>query len=104
VPHHGFSQLLEIGSAKPGGYFFTLNVDGQFRRGGFAAERMVECHGSIHHLQCTASCADEIWDTEIARRWLAVQLLMFGDWSWLGHRTEAHQQRFAGWLNGLVKS
>jgi hypothetical protein len=23
VPHHEFSQLLEIGSAKPGGYFFS---------------------------------------------------------------------------------
>jgi NAD-dependent SIR2 family protein deacetylase len=126
VPHQGFSRLLEIGSAKPGGYFvFTSNVDGQFQRAGFAAERMVECHGSIHHLQCTAPCADEIWDAESetvnieestfraleplprCRNCPALarpNILMFGDWSWLGHRTDAQQQRFAGWLNGLAKS
>ena len=126
VPHQGFSRLLEIGSAKPGGYFvFTSNVDGQFQRAGFAAERMVECHGSIHHLQCTAPCAGEIWDAESetvnieestfraleplprCRNCPALarpNILMFGDWSWLGHRTDAQQQRFAGWLNGLAKS
>ena len=54
APHQGFRQLLEIGRAKPRGYFvFTSNVDGQFQRAGFAAERMVECHGSIHHFQCS---------------------------------------------------
>jgi len=115
---------LEIGSAKPGRYFFTSNVDGQFQRAGFAAERMVECPGAIHHLQCTAPCADEIWDAESetvnieestfraleplpqCRNCPALarpNILMFGDWSWLGHRTDAQQQRFAGWLNGLVK-
>ena len=31
-------------------------------------------------------------------------ILMFGDWSWLGHRTDAQQERFAAWLNGLAKS
>ena len=64
-PHRGFSQLLELGRAKAHGYFvFTSNVDGQFQRAGFAAERMVECHGSIHHFQCAASCTDEIWDAQ----------------------------------------
>lgn len=37
VPHNGFSRLLEIGSAKPRGYFvFTSNVNGQFQRAGLA--------------------------------------------------------------------
>jgi len=63
TPHQGFTQLLEIGSAKPGGYFvFTSNVDGHFQKTVFAPERIVECHGSIHHLQCAATCTDEIWD------------------------------------------
>ncbi|MGA2865206.1 MAG: Sir2 family NAD-dependent protein deacetylase [Verrucomicrobiota bacterium] len=126
TPHQGFNQLLEIGSAKPGGYFvFTSNVDGQFQQAGFAPERVVECHGSIHHFQCTASCSDEIWEAEgesvnieestfraleplprcrncpaLARP----NILMFGDWSWLGHRTEAQHERFAQWLNELAKS
>jgi len=29
---------------------------------------------------------------------------MFGDWSWLGHRTETQQERFSKWLNELDKS
>jgi hypothetical protein len=29
---------------------------------------------------------------------------MFGDWSWLGHRTEAQQEGFSKWLNELDKS
>ncbi len=126
TPHEGFNRLLEIGVAKPGGYFvFTSNVDGHFQKAGFAPERVVECHGSIHHFQCAASCSDEIWEAEgetvnleestfraleplprcrncpaLARP----NILMFGDWSWLGHRTEAQLERFAGWLKELAKS
>lgn len=126
VPHQGFKQLLEIASAKPhGGFVFTSNVDGQFQRAGFAVERIVECHGSIHRFQCTAPCTDEIWEAEgetvnldesifravaplphcrncpaLARP----NILMFNDWSWLGQRSEAQQHRFAAWLDGLAKS
>jgi hypothetical protein len=31
-------------------------------------------------------------------------VLMFGDWSWLGQRTEAQQARFSLWVNELAKS
>ena len=126
TPHQGFSQLLEIGAPKPGGYFvFTSNVDGHFQKAGFAPERVVECHGSIHHFQCAASCTDEIWDAagetvdleESTFRALGPlprcrncsalarpNILMFGDGSWQGQRTEAQRERFAAWLNGLAKS
>ena len=108
TPHQGFHQLLAIGSAKPKGYFvFTSNVDGQFQKAGFAPDRIVECHGSIHHFQCTASCTNQIWDAQREtihieeRTFRATEplpgcwncpalarpnILMFGDWSWLGHR------------------
>jgi NAD-dependent SIR2 family protein deacetylase len=126
TPHQGFSQLLEIGNTKGHGHFvFTSNVDGQFQRAGFAVERIVECHGSIHHLQCSASCTNEIWDAdsetvkldESAFRALEPlpkcrhcaaparpNIVMFGDGSWLGHRSKVQQKRFAVWLNGLAKS
>jgi len=125
MPHQGFKQLLEIGAAKPGGYFvFTSNVDGHFQKAGFAPERIVECHGSIDHFQCTASCTDAIWeaDSETVNieesTFLALEplprcrncpalarpnILMFSDWSWLGHRTEAQHKRSTGWLNELRK-
>ena len=126
TPHQGFRQLLEIGAAKAAGYFvFTSNVDGHFQKAGFASERIVECHGSIHHLQCTSACTDEIWDAkgetvnveESSFRALEPlpgcrncpalarpNILMFTDSSWLGQRTEAQQQRFFRWLDELARS
>jgi NAD-dependent SIR2 family protein deacetylase len=123
VPHAGFSRLLEIGKSKPHGYFvFTSNVDGHFQKAGFSPERVVECHGSIHHFQCAASCTDEIWDSERdvvsidAEKFRALEplprcrncsalarpnILMFGDWSWLGHRTDQQHERMSAWLDEL---
>ncbi|MEI6192826.1 MAG: Sir2 family NAD-dependent protein deacetylase [Verrucomicrobiota bacterium] len=125
APHQGFSQLLKLGQSKAHGYFvFTSNVDGQFQRAGFAADRIVECHGSIHHFQCTASCSDEIWEAdreavkvdEVAFRALEPlprcrncpalarpNIMMFGDWSWLVQRADAQQQRLARWLDTLTE-
>src|ERR1051326_5968795 len=48
-PHAGFRQLLQMCETKSGGYFvFTSNVDGHFQKAGFAGDRILECHGSIH--------------------------------------------------------
>lgn len=126
VPHHGFRQLLEIGSAKPHGYFvFTSNVDGQFQKAGFSPERIVECHGSIHHFQCTAGCSEQIWEADseevsvdlaafrareplpgcmYCRALARPNILMFGDWSWLSHRSDAQHRRFEVWLERLASS
>ena len=124
TPHQGFRQLLELGRATAHGCFvFTSNVDGQFQRAGFAADRIVECHGSIHHWQCTTPCSDEIWEAddeavnvdEVAFRALEPlprcrncsalarpNIMMFGDWSWLVQRADAQQQRLARWLDMLM--
>ncbi|MDB6064735.1 MAG: sIR2 [Pedosphaera sp.] len=126
VPHDGFKQLLQLASQKPGGYFvFTSNVDGQFQKAGFDPERIVECHGSIHHFQCTARCSESIWDAsheivnvdmetfraleplpvcprchELARP----NVLMFGDAHWLSQRTDSQETLFGQWLDSLKKS
>jgi NAD-dependent SIR2 family protein deacetylase len=126
APHEGFRRLLEIGSAKPGKYFvFTSNVDGQFQKAGFEAGRVVECHGSIHHLQCTRPCSEEIWEAgsnpvlieeatfraleplPTCRNCSALarpNILMFGDWSWLDQRTEAQELRLQSWLEEVAKA
>ncbi len=63
VPHEGFKRLLEIGNKKNEGYFvFTSNVDGQFQIAGFDEDRIEECHGSLHHLQCSRPCSQDIWE------------------------------------------
>jgi len=66
-PHIGFKQLLDIGNLMPQGYFvYTSNVDGHFQKAGFDPDRIVECHGSIHYLQCTClECVDVgIWSAK----------------------------------------
>lgn len=119
VPHAGFAILRNWAARMAGGAFMvTSNVDGQFAKAGFAAERMLEIHGSIHHLQCLAPCGARIWsaadftpevDTAQCRlvnepphcpacRGLArPNILMFGDWDWQEERTTRQEQAFAAW-------
>jgi NAD-dependent SIR2 family protein deacetylase len=125
VPHAGVDILRRLGERMPAGQFvFTSNVDGQFGKAGFAASRISECHGSIHHLQCLAPCSDEIWPADdyvpqvdetrclltsdfpacprcqgIARP----NILMFGDWGWLDRRAAEQQQRLRAWLRGVER-
>ncbi len=126
VPHDGFKIMLDIASKKPGGYFvFTSNVDGQFQKAGFNQKRIEECHGSIHHFQCTAQCTTEIWDTsniEVQvdeKEFKAIDplpkcihcgalagpnILMFGDWSWIPDRSNRQGERLADWLQSIFKN
>src|SRR5262245_43588365 len=58
VPHAGFALLRKWGEGmKPGAFVLTSNVDGQFQKAGFAEDRMVEIHGSIHFVQCSMGCS-----------------------------------------------
>ncbi|MDD3765256.1 MAG: hypothetical protein PHP86_18325 [Nevskiales bacterium] len=118
-PHAGFGALLALGAHYAHGSFvFTSNVDGQFQQAGFASDRIVECHGSIHHLQCSLPCSERIWsardfepdvDTRRCRLRSALprcphcgaiarpNILMFGDPAWVAGRTEAQEARLARW-------
>jgi NAD-dependent SIR2 family protein deacetylase len=120
VPHEGFTILRELGARLPlGAFVFTSNVDGQFQRAGFREERLVECHGSIHHLQCSRPCGDAIWPADSVRPEIdpadclmrpplpacrhcgalaRPNVLMFNDGAWLDARTEAQYERFEAWL------
>ncbi len=123
IPHRGFDIILKTAAKKKSGYFvFTSNVDGQFQTAGFDDNFIHECHGSIHHFQCTQPCQTHIWDasainvnvdedtfqahdplpkcpncTSLARP----NILMFGDWNWLSQRTDVQQQRLTSWLNDI---
>jgi len=122
-PHDGFRILQEWGKECTNGFFvFTSNVDGQFQRAGFDGERILECHGSIHHLQCTARCGNEInsaagfevsVDDETFKAAPPLpscsacgalarpNVLMFGDWGWLPERTSVQEGRFSSWVSNL---
>ncbi|ACU34307.1 Silent information regulator protein Sir2 [Actinosynnema mirum DSM 43827] len=111
VPHAGFAVLRRLGARA-----FTSNVDGQFQLAGFAG--VAEVHGSIHHLQCQEPCSDDVWsadgvvvevDPETMRAVSPLptcprcggvarpNILMFGDSSWVGHRTGAQLAELAQW-------
>ncbi len=62
VPHEGFAILRRWADRMShGGFVFTSNVDGQFQKAGFSEDRIRECHGSIHTLQCLNVCTTDTW-------------------------------------------
>ena len=125
VPHEGFAILRALGERMAHGSFvFTSNVDGQFQRAGFEAGRIVECHGSIHHLQCTRPCNAAIWPAEAVEPRIdpatclmapplphcprcgalaRPNILMFNDSAWLDTRTEEQYARCDAWLGRVQR-
>jgi NAD-dependent SIR2 family protein deacetylase len=125
VPHGGFAILRRWADRMPHGAFvFTSNVDGQFQKAGFPEHRVHECHGSILALQCLETCTDDTWSATdfhplvneatselespiphcprcgaLARP----NILMFGDWGWVGLPYEKQQQRLASWISTVSK-
>ena len=117
IPHDGFKMLLDLVKSKNDNYFiFTSNVDGQFQKAGFDENKIIECHGSISHFQCSNDCRKEIWEAneefeidmdkfesitiplcprckDIARP----NILMFGDWKWNPKRTLNQETRYNKW-------
>ena len=120
APHEGFVTLLRWAAGKPHGAFvFTSNVDGQFQKAGFPDGRVVECHGSIHFLQCLRGCGEpirpaegvevEVDETTCRARGLLPtcpacrglarpNILMFGDMGWDDSRAEAQRSSLRSWL------
>jgi NAD-dependent SIR2 family protein deacetylase len=121
-PHDGFELLARWSTRMAHGSFvFTSNVDGQFQRAGFPPDRVVECHGSIHHLQCSVPCSEAIWENDdsvsVDERTFRADpplpacpdcggvarpnILMFGDGGWLPHRTHRQLRALESWLSPL---
>jgi len=122
VPHKGFYKLLELSYTKKyGAYIFTSNVDGQFQKAGFKEERVMECHGSIHNMQCIDNCEGMLWSSdditiEIEEGFRAKEplpscpfcgamarpnILMFGDFGWEYARTNGQRERLVSWMNTI---
>ena len=126
VPHHGF-EILKRWSDNLGHpcFVFSSNVDGQFQEAGFSDDRILECHGSLIHLQCATPCGNEIWSADELEvvvdedSFRAVSelpecprcgslarpnVLMFNDWHWIPRRTSAQEQRFDSWLTEVINA
>jgi NAD-dependent SIR2 family protein deacetylase len=124
-PHAGFNHLLTYAQKKRGKYFvFTSNVDGQFQKAGYDQNRIVEVHGSIHHLQCSVPCSHKITPAhnlhfEIdEKRFRTISplpkcpdcgavmrpnILMFGDWNWIPDRTDMQSLALQRWLDEMAQ-
>lgn len=124
-PGPAFSLLRQISERLPAGSFvFTSNVDGQFQQAGFDPARIVECHGSIHQLQCSQPCSTRLWSADGVQPEIDPEacellsplprcpqcdalarpnILMFGDWHWVEHHTEAQYQRLQHWREQIDK-
>ena len=124
-PGPAFRILFEIAKRlRFGAFAYTSNVDGHFQKAGFDPDRVVECHGSILHLQCLDGCANDIWEASYFVPEVDVErcqllnamptcprcggiarpnILMFGDVDWLGARATCQQQRFAEWRAKLER-
>jgi NAD-dependent SIR2 family protein deacetylase len=98
---------------------FTSNVDGQFQKAGFDPNQIYECHGSIHHLQCSEPCQLKTWSAneltpEIDHQncqWLGQlplcphcgtlsrpNILMFNDYAWVSQRHTQQARRLENFL------
>lgn len=116
VPHAGFAVLRAWAAERPT-RVFTSNVDGQFQRAGMSG--VAECHGSIHHLQCTLDCGQPVWpadDVEVVVDRATMRaaaplprcpacgalarpnILMFGDVEWDPARSGAQMTAHRAWL------
>jgi NAD-dependent SIR2 family protein deacetylase len=125
IPHEGF-QILKRLTKDKNPFIFTSNVDGQFQKAGFNSLRVEECHGSIHHLQCTQTdcstrnhgiwAADHITVAVDATTFRASDplpkcpecgalarpnILMFRDSYWVAGRSEAQEKRCLEWEKNL---
>jgi NAD-dependent SIR2 family protein deacetylase len=122
VPHGGFGILTRWAErATSGAFVFTSNVDGHFQLAGFPEDGVMECHGSIHFLQCVEGCQQGIFpagpfrvevDPETGRALRPFpscpscgglarpNVLMFGDWGWISTRTDVQEARLETWREG----
>ena len=121
-PHAGFYKLLDMAKRKKDYFVFTSNVDGQFQKAGYDKNKIYEVHGSIHHLQCTEPCSEDIWsakgvDIDIDKERFSAReplprcrncgaiarpnILMFGDWSWVDRRAAGQREAFEEFLQKL---
>ena len=126
VPHAGFEILRQwSASMSLGCWVYTSNVDGQFQKAGFAESSINECHGSIHHLQCTSDCQSGVWrgddflpqvDMEtcqltndpptcpVCGNLARPNIVMFGDWNWNDDRNRLQQARQERWFKTVASN
>ncbi|KXU97838.1 RNA polymerase subunit sigma [Caballeronia megalochromosomata] len=118
VPHNGYRVIREWASTKRHGVFvYTSNVDGHFQAAGFCEDRIVECHGTIHTLQCATHCSDRLWPAGASISGAAgppscpncggvarPNFLLFADDAWIPARTARQQANLQVWASAIERA
>jgi len=125
TPHAGFGIVKSWGDRMfQGCRVFTSNVDGQFQGAGFSDDAITECHGSIHHLQCSRPCCGDVWlaadfaplvDDETCTLvndpplcpWCGAiarpNIMMFGDMGWIDRRSKRQEADLRRWVDKATR-
>ena len=121
IPHQGFDILQKWAESRQT-FVYTSNVDGAFQKAGFSDAQIVECHGSLHHVQYVDTAnGTEIWSADginvdvdevqvlasdpLPRKnghLLRPNVLMFGDWDWQDQRSSEQRRRLSTWLKSIA--
>ena len=118
-PHAGFSIIKKWMIPPKASFVYTSNVDGHFQKAGFEDRGILECHGSIHFLQCMRNCGRDVWsfpedyklsiDQNLHAReplpscpdcngMARPNILMFSDYGWDSSRVEKQMDAFSSWV------
>ena len=123
-PHAGFQILKNIASKLTHSSFvYTSNVDGQFQQAGITEDKIYECHGSVHYLQCIDGCREHIWSADAfvpvvdnaacqllndppvcpsCGQLARPNVLMFNDMRWVYQRAQKQHDALQAWMSGVL--
>jgi NAD-dependent SIR2 family protein deacetylase len=127
-PHRGYQIALQWSTLPQikSSFSFTSNIDGQWIKAGWPEDRLHECHGSIHLMQCSRPCSTDVWPTGDALK-LNVDpithcaidplplcarcqslarpnVLMFNDWNFVEKRHQKHRNYYNSFVKSLKKA
>lgn len=127
APHHGYEiakQWSKFNHIKYS-FSFTSNIDGHWIKSGWDESSVIECHGSVHYMQCISQCSRNIWDTNDAlklnvdpktdcvvnnlpqcpycKKLARPNVLMFGDWGFIGNRLEEQRSNYDEFQSNIAK-
>eukprot|EP01124_Arcella_intermedia_P033614 TRINITY_DN8102_c0_g2_i1.p1 TRINITY_DN8102_c0_g2~~TRINITY_DN8102_c0_g2_i1.p1 ORF type:complete len:285 (+),score=67.84 TRINITY_DN8102_c0_g2_i1:96-857(+) len=123
-PHEGYTILNNIASQKKFGSFsYTSNIDGHWLATGLSEDRVLECHGSVHFLQCNdcdivyPTPRDEVLNLKLlspekvestpkcptCHAISRPNVLMFGDWDYIATRYDQQNKGLRSWSE-MVKN
>lgn len=115
TPHEGYYSLLKLQEMGKDIYVVTSNVDGQFLKAGYDADKIFEIHGDLRNVQCTKQCSRDDWPmpsftgplsnaSEVPKcpkcgHNLRPKVLMFNDPYFCFNRVDQQQAAYSRWAS-----